>query len=105
MRMQVRSLASLSGLRIWHCLELWCRSKMQFGSHVAVVVVQAGSYSSDSTPGLGTSICHGCGPKKTKKKKIMVPKNKLHLRPPRLTYRWKLFGIWKTLLFLSKTWI
>ena len=23
--MQVRSLASLSGLRIWHCCELWCR--------------------------------------------------------------------------------
>ena len=25
MRMQVQSLALLSGLRIWHCLELWCR--------------------------------------------------------------------------------
>ena len=25
MRLQVRSLASLSGLRIWHCRELWCR--------------------------------------------------------------------------------
>ena len=24
MRMQVRSLASLSGLGIWHCCELWC---------------------------------------------------------------------------------
>ena len=24
-RMQVRSPASLSGLRIWHCCELWCR--------------------------------------------------------------------------------
>ena len=28
MRMQVRSLALLSGLRIWRCHELWCRSKM-----------------------------------------------------------------------------
>ena len=27
MRLQVRSLASLSGLRIWHCRELWCRSQ------------------------------------------------------------------------------
>ena len=27
MRMQVRFLASLSGLRIWHCCELWCISK------------------------------------------------------------------------------
>ena len=25
MRLQVRSLASLNGLRIWHCRELWCR--------------------------------------------------------------------------------
>ena len=25
MRMRVQSLASLSGLRIWHCCELWCR--------------------------------------------------------------------------------
>ena len=25
MRLQVRSLASLSGLRIWCCRELWCR--------------------------------------------------------------------------------
>ena len=27
MRMQVPSLALLSGLRIWRCLELWCRSQ------------------------------------------------------------------------------
>jgi len=27
------------------------------------------SYSSGSTPSLGTSLCHGCGPKKKKKKK------------------------------------
>ena len=33
-------------------LWLWCR---------------ASSYSSNSVPSLGTSICHGCGPKKTKK--------------------------------------
>ena len=34
-----------------------------------MAVVWAGSYSSDSTPGLGTSIGHGCDPKKPKKKK------------------------------------
>ena len=38
MRTQVRSLASLSGLRIWHCRQLWCRSQMWLGSCVAVVV-------------------------------------------------------------------
>ena len=31
---------------------------------VAVAVVQAGGYSSNWTPSLGTSICCGCDPKK-----------------------------------------
>ena len=34
-----------------------------------MAVVQVSSYSLDSTPSLGTSICHKCGPKKTKEKK------------------------------------
>ena len=40
---------------------------MRRGSCMAVV--EAGSCSSDSTPSLGTSICRGCSPKKTNKKK------------------------------------
>ena len=36
MRLQVRSLVFLSGLRIWLCHELWVQ--MQFGSGVAVAV-------------------------------------------------------------------
>ena len=28
MKLWVQSLASLSGLRIWHCHELWCGSQM-----------------------------------------------------------------------------
>ena len=39
MRMQVRSLASISGLGIHHCCELWCRSQMRVGSGVAVALV------------------------------------------------------------------
>ena len=39
MRMWSRSLASLSGLRIWNCHELQCRSQRQLGSGVAVAVV------------------------------------------------------------------
>ena len=35
-RVWVQSLDSLSGLRIWHCHELQCRSQMQLRSHVAV---------------------------------------------------------------------
>ena len=69
MRLRVRSLASLSGSRIWRCLELWCRLQMQLRPGIAVAVVQAGSYNCDSTPSLRTSICYRCGPKKTKKKK------------------------------------
>ena len=36
MRMQVLSLASLSGLRLWRCLGLWRRLQMQIGSGLAV---------------------------------------------------------------------
>ena len=39
MIMWVQSLASLSGLRIWHCCKLWHRSQMQLGSGVALAVV------------------------------------------------------------------
>ena len=35
-RKQVRSLASLSGLRIWCFGELWCRSQTRLGSRIAV---------------------------------------------------------------------
>ena len=79
MRIWVQSLALLSGLRIWHCCELWCRLPTLLGSGVAVAVVQAGSYSSDWTPSLGTSICLGEAalekaerPKKKKKKKVTL---------------------------------
>ena len=58
-------------LGFWHCHELWCRSQMQLGSPVAVAVAvaKASSCSLESTPSLGTSICHRCIPKKKKKKK------------------------------------
>ena len=72
MRLEIQSLASLSGLRIRGCCELWCRLQTWFGSGaavaVAVAVAVAGSYSSDSTPSLGISICRRCSPKKTKDK-------------------------------------
>ena len=69
MRTWVQSLASLSGLRLWHCHELWYRSQMQLGSCVAVAVAQTNSCSSDWTLTLGTSIYHRCSPKKQKNKK------------------------------------
>ena len=39
MGLRVRSLALLSGLRIWHCHELWCGLQTRFGFRVAVAVV------------------------------------------------------------------
>ena len=63
MRIWVRSVALLSGLRIQHCCKLRHRLQMRLGSYVAVAVVQARSRSSNLTPNLGTSICHRCGPK------------------------------------------
>ena len=67
MRMQIQSLSFISGLRIQCCHELWCRSQTWLRSRVAVAVAQAGAYA-NSTPSLGTSICHTCRPKKQKKK-------------------------------------
>ena len=53
---QWKSLASLSGLGIRHCHELWCRPQTWLRSWVAVAVVEAGRCSSDATPSPGTSI-------------------------------------------------
>ena len=66
MRTQVRSLASLSGL--WIQVLPWAVGWMQLGSGIAVAVAQASSFGSDSTPGLGISICRVWGLKKQKKK-------------------------------------
>ena len=67
-------LASLTGLRIQHCHELWYRSPVGLKSDAAVAVAMAGSYSSKLTPSLGTSTYHRCGPKKAKKKKKKTPR-------------------------------
>ena len=39
---------------------------------VKSIVKDLGSYSFNWTPSLGTSICRGCGPKKTKKKQKKI---------------------------------
>ena len=79
--MQVWFLAPFSRLGIWCCYELWYRSQTWLGSHVAVAVAVADRYSSDSTPSLGTSICHTYSPKKKQKKKgDRDKKRKINLR-------------------------
>ena len=66
--MQVQPLASLRGLRIQRCHELWCGWQTWLSSGGVVAVGQAGIHSSDSTPSLGTFVCCRCGPKETKNK-------------------------------------
>ena len=79
MRTRVLSLAPLSGLRIWYCRELWCRSQKWLRSRIAMALAWAGGCSSNWIPSLGTSTCHGCSPKKTerqkRKKKILSLNN------------------------------
>ena len=71
MRTQVRSLASLSGLRIRCCGELWHR--LQTARILSCYGCGVGQgYESHSTPSLGTSIYHGHGAKKTEKKKKRI---------------------------------
>ena len=43
MKTQVPSLASLSGLRIRRCREVWCRSQTQLRFGIAMAVMQANS--------------------------------------------------------------
>ena len=85
----------LSGLRTWlvftrmlfdpwpgsvGCLKLQCSSQIRLESCIAVAVAQAGSCSSDSTSSLGTSICHGCSPKREPKNKKKKKKKLNHLK-------------------------
>ena len=83
MRLRARSLPLLSGLTIRRSCELWCRLQRWLRSQVAMTVVSAGSYSSDSTLSLGTSMCHWCGPKKTT---TTTTKNYRYIVPSKYIY-------------------
>ena len=63
----VQSLALLSGLRIWRCRELWCRSQTRIQCRCGSGVGQQLQLHLD--PSLETSICYRCGPEKTKKER------------------------------------
>ena len=49
MRIQICSLTSPSGLRIWHCHELWCRAQIRLQSGIALAMASASSCSSNFT--------------------------------------------------------
>ena len=69
MRIRVRCLALLSGLRIKRCHKLWCRWQIWLGPSVGMALVWASSCSSDSTLNPATSICPRCTHKKKRKEK------------------------------------
>ena len=56
MRVWVRSLASLSRLRIRRCHELWCRSQTQLGSGIAVAVAPIGPLAWESPYAAGAAL-------------------------------------------------
>ena len=60
-RLRVRSLALLSGLKIRCCCELWCRSQRQLGSHIAVAVAVARSAAVGSIPPLAWELPYVAG--------------------------------------------
>ena len=64
MRMRVRSLASLSGLRIQHSCELGCSLQLQLGSGIAVALIQS--------PAWGLPYATGVALKTKKRKKTVV---------------------------------
>ena len=80
MRMQVRFLDSLSGLRIRCCRKLWCRSQMQLESRTAAAMAQGSSCSSDSTPNLGTSYTTGVAEERKEGRKGALPLSLAHLQ-------------------------
>ena len=75
MRLWVQSLASVSGLRIWHCLEMWCRSQTRLGSGIPVALVLLWLWCRLAATALirplawEPPICHGRGPRNGKKKR------------------------------------
>ena len=68
---------------------------MWLRSGVAVAVAEASGCSSDSTPGLGTSICHGCGPKKKIKTKIKLKNKSRRLCQLLMTTEFIHFVLWR----------
>ena len=94
MRLQVQSLALPSGLKIRCCQGLQCRSQTWLGSGVAVALAQAGSNSSNQTPSLGTSICRGRGPQRTKDKKNKIKYPIIDKQTYRLFPNFRYYQLW-----------
>jgi len=74
MRLRVPSLALISGLRIWCCPELWCRSQRQLGSGVAVALARLVATALIRPLAWEPPYAMGAALDKTKKKKKSIEK-------------------------------
>ena len=97
MRIRVRFLASLSGLRIWCCHELWCRSQTPLGFYDAVAVAVAGTCNSDLTPAWELPYATGLALKSKKKRKKEIGKLTL-----KFTWKEKGTATAKAMFIMSK---
>ena len=97
-RLRIQTLASLSGLRIWRCHELWCWSQTRLRSGVAVAVVQAAATALIRPLAWETSGCRGYSPIKTKDKR----QKKKPLRENRVKSRTKHNTMFKGCGIISK---
>ena len=90
----------LSGLRIWHCHELWCGLQMRPGSPNCCGSGIGQRLQLQWDPSFGTSTCGGYGPKRQKdrKTKAKTKQNKTK------TVTWLLIycSLKITCIFLSK---
>ena len=80
MRMRVQSLALLSGLRIWHCCELRCRSQTLLGSWVAMAVARPAAVVLIQPLAWELPYATECGSKKTKEDRKKKKKKKKELQ-------------------------
>ena len=71
MRMRVRALALLNGLRICLCCELWCRSQMRLGSALLWLWHRPAATTPIQSLAWELPYAFGCGPEKEKKKKYI----------------------------------
>ena len=72
MRLWVPSLVQLSGLRIQHCGELWCRCRCSSDPVLLWLWHRPAAIAPIRPRAWGSSICHRCGPEKTKKKNLLI---------------------------------
>ena len=82
MRMRVQSLASLSGLGIWHCRERWYSRRSRSDQRLLWLWCRLAALALLQPPSLGTSMCRGYSPKKNHPTPPPPPPTSFFLAPP-----------------------